>query len=142
MSKKSKFFQEFKVFISRGNVIDMAVGIIVGSAFTAIVQSLVNQVIMPFIGFLIGGINFTDLKIVLSPAVGETPEVAILYGAFIQQVINFIIIAFVVFCMIKMISALQRKRKKEAEEEAKEDPPKPSDELLMLTEIRDLLKNK
>ena len=95
MSKKSKFFQEFKAFISRGNVIDMAVGIIVGSAFTAIVQSLVNQVIMPFIGFLIGGINFTDLKIVLSPAVGETPEVAILYGAFIQQVINFIIITII-----------------------------------------------
>ena len=132
-----KFITEFKEFISRGNVIDLAVGIIIGSAFTAIVTSLVNQVIMPGIGFLIGRINFADFRWTLAPASGDKPEVAIYYGAFIQQIINFIIISFVVFSMVNIINILQRKKK---EEEEKEKPPSP--ELQMLTEIRDLLKNR
>lgn len=128
------FFTEFKKFISRGNVIDMAVGIIIGTAFTAIVTSLVQQIIMPVIGYLIQGVNFSDLKIVLSAA-GEEPEVAIQYGAFIQQIINFLIIAFVVFLMVKLIGKL---RKKEVEKPA--PAPVPSDEAVLLAEIRDLLK--
>ncbi len=134
---------EFKAFISRGNVVDMAVGVIVGSAFTAIVNSLVKDVVTPFIGVLTGGVDFTQMKYVITPAVGETPEVAILYGNFIQAIINFLIIAFVVFCMVKMINTMRAKmeeqKKKEAEEKPAE-PPKPSAEVLLLTEIRDLLK--
>lgn len=136
-----QFISEFKEFISRGNVIDMAVGIIIGTAFTAIVTSLVNQVVMPFIGFIIGGLNFTDLfKITLKEAKGNTPEVAVYLGAFIQQCINFLIIAFVVFCMVKLLNVVMRKKKKETEE--KHEEAAPSSELLMLTEIRDLLKEK
>lgn len=134
-----KFISEFKEFISRGNVIDMAVGIIVGSAFTAIVTSLVNQVIMPFVGYIIGGLNFADLlKVTLKAAEGKNPEVAIYFGAFLQQCINFLIIAFVVFCMVKMLNMLKRKKKEEVE--VKEEKPAQSAELMILTEIRDLLK--
>jgi large conductance mechanosensitive channel len=137
--KKIAFISEFKEFISRGNVIDMAVGIIVGSAFTAIVTSLVNQVVMPPIGFLLGKKNFSDaLKITLTKADGKNPEVAIYFGAFIQQVINFLIIAFVVFCMVKLLNKLKRKKVEEVKEKEEEAPPSP--ELQMLTEIRDLLK--
>ena len=138
-----KFMDEFKAFISRGNVVDMAVGVIVGSAFTAIVNSLVKDVVTPFIGVLTGGVDFTQMKYVITPAVGETPEVAILYGNFIQAIINFLIIAFVVFCMVKMINSLRAKMeeaKKKEEEAAPAEPPKPSEEVLLLTEIRDLLK--
>ena len=138
-----KFFGEFKAFISRGNVVDMAVGVIVGSAFTAIVNSLVKDVVTPFIGILTGGVEFTQMKYVIAPAVGETPEVAILYGNFIQAIVNFLIIAFVVFCMVKMINTMRAKMEvqKKKEEEAKPaQPPKPSEEVLLLTEIRDLLK--
>ena len=137
MENKAKgFWGEFKQFISRGNVMDMAVGVIIGTAFTAIVNSLVKEVIMPFVGWLIGGINFSDFKIVLSPAVGETPEVAILYGSFLNQIINFLIIAFVVFVMVKAINSLHRKKetKKPAE------PAAPPADIALLTEIRDLLK--
>ena len=134
-----KFFDEFKKFISRGNVVDMAVGVIVGSAFTAIVNSLVKDIVTPFIGVLTGGVDFTQMKYVITPAVGETPEVAILYGNFIQAIINFLIIAFVVFCMVKLINNMRAKMEKE-EEEAPAAPPKPSDEVVLLTEIRDLLK--
>ncbi len=130
-----KFISEFKEFISRGNVIDLAVGIIIGSAFTAIVTSLVNQVIMPAIGFIIGGINFEDFRWTLAEKTGNTPEVAIYFGAFIQQVINFLIISFVVFSMVKLINVLRRKEKAEDKPAAA-----PSAELAMLTEIRDLLK--
>lgn len=135
-----KFIQEFKEFAVKGNVMDMAVGIIIGGAFGKIVSSLVNDVIMPPIGKLIGGVNFTDLKIVLSDAVmanGEvvTPEVAILYGSFIQTVIDFLIIAFVIFMAIKAINKL--KREKPAEPEAPAAPPA---DVQLLTEIRDLLK--
>ncbi len=129
-----RVFAEFKQFVSRGNVIDMAVGLIMGSAFTAIVTSLVNNVVMQLVGYAIGGINFADFKIVLSPAVGETPEVAILYGVFIQQIINFLVIALVVFMILKVINRLPRPKE--------EAPPKPSEEALLLVEIRDLLKNK
>ena len=138
-----KFMDEFKAFISRGNVVDMAVGVIVGSAFTAIVNSLVKDVVTPFIGVLTGGMDFTQMKYVITPAVGETPEVAILYGNFIQAIINFLIIAFVVFCMVKMINTMRAKMeeaKKKEEEAAPAEPPKPSEEVLLLTEIRDLLK--
>jgi len=138
-----KFMDEFKAFISRGNVVDMAVGVIVGSAFTAIVNSLVKDVVTPFIGVLTGGVDFTQMKYVITPAVGETPEVAILYGNFIQAIINFLIIAFVVFCMVKMINSMRAKMeeaKKKEEEAAPAEPPKPSEEVLLLTEIRDLLK--
>ena len=137
------FVNEFKAFISRGNVVDMAVGVIVGSAFTAIVNSLVKDVVTPFIGFLTGGVDFTQMKYVITPAVGETPEVAILYGNFIQAIINFLIIAFVVFCMVKMINTMRAKmeaQKKKEEETKPAEPPKPSEEVLLLTEIRDLLK--
>ena len=133
------FFDEFKKFISRGNVVDMAVGVIVGSAFTAIENSLVKDVGTPFIGALTGGVDFTQMKYVITPAVGETPEVAILYGNFIQAIINFLIIAFVVFCMVKLINNMRAKLEKE-KEEAPAAPPNPSDEVLLLTEIRDLLK--
>lgn len=132
--------KEFKEFAVKGNVVDMAVGIIIGGAFGRIVTSFVNDVIMPPIGKLIGGVNFTDLKIVLTDAVianGEvvTPEVAILYGSFIQTVIDFLIIAFVIFMAIKAINKL--KREKPAEPEAPAAPPA---DVQLLTEIRDLLK--
>ncbi len=132
-----KFLGEFKEFITRGNVMDMAVGIIMGTAFTAIVTSLVNEVVMPIIGVLIGGVNFTDFKIVLKPAVGEIAEVAIAYGSFIQHLINFILIALIVFLLIKTMNKFRRKKETEAKEET---VPAPSDEILLLSEIRDLLK--
>lgn len=132
--KTQGFIKEFKEFISKGNVIDLAVGIIIGSAFTAIVNSLVKDIIMPGIGFLIGGLNFNEYKFVLSLATETTPEVAILYGSFIQQVIDFLIVAFVVFIMVKGINSFRRKK-----EEIKEEPKK-SEEVVLLTEIRDLLK--
>lgn len=131
------FISEFKEFISRGNVIDMAVGIIVGTAFTAIVNSLVNQIIMPPIGYMLGRVDFSDLKYTISKPQGEVPGVYISYGAFIQQVINFIIIAFVVFCMVKMLNMLRDKRQEEKKKAEEEAPPP---ELQLLTEIRDLLK--
>lgn len=133
--KAEGFLAEFREFISRGSVMDMAVGVIIGTAFTAIVNSLVKEVIMPFVGYLVGGINFTDYKLVLREAVGETPEVAVLWGSFIQQIVNFLIIAFVVFVMVKVINTFRRKKDPEPKPE-----PKPSPELAALTEIRDLLK--
>lgn len=139
MAEKEKkgILAEFKEFISRGNVLDMAVGIIIGSAFTAIVNSLVKDMIMPIVGFIIGGINFTDFKIVLSQAVGDTPEVAICYGTFLQQLIDFLIIAFVVFMMVKAINVFHRKKKKEEPAPAELVVP---DDIKLLQEIRDLLK--
>lgn len=130
------FVSEFKEFISRGNVVDMAVGVVVGTAFTAIVNSLVKDIIMPFVGWLIGGIDFSSFRIILSPAEGETPETAVAYGSFLNQIINFLIISFVVFCMIKLIGRLRRKK-----EEAPAAPPAPPADILLLTEIRDLLKD-
>jgi len=133
-----KFFSEFKAFISRGNVMDLAVGVVVGSAFTAIVNSLVNDIVMPVVGIIVGGINFTELKYVITPAVGDIPESAIYYGSFIQAIVNFLLVALVVFTVIKAINKLHKKK-----EEAKEaEPPKPSEEVLLMREIRDILKEK
>lgn len=135
---KKGFVAEFKEFISRGNVMDMAVGIIIGSAFTKIVTSLVNDLIMPLIGFIIGGINFSDFRWVLREATETAEEVAFCYGSFIQAVIDFLLIALVVFCMIKTINRFHRKKEEPAPAPAPE--PEPSNEEKLLTEIRDLLK--
>ena len=137
-----KFITEFKEFAVKGNVVDMAVGVIIGGAFGKIVTSLVNDVIMPAIGKLTGNISFTDLKYELTAAVmdGETvvtPAVYLNYGQFIQNVVDFIIIAFCIFLMIKGIMKLKKKK-----EEAPAAPPAPSKEEVLLTEIRDLLKEK
>jgi large conductance mechanosensitive channel len=129
--------KEFKEFAVKGNVIDMAVGIIIGAAFGKIVSSFVADVIMPPIGVLVGGVDFSDLAITLKEAAGETPAVVLSYGSFIQTVIDFTIIAFAIFIAIKFINSLKRK-----EEEAPAAPPEPSKEELLLTEIRDLLKEK
>lgn len=129
--------KEFKEFAVKGNVIDMAVGFIIGAAFGKIVSSLVGDVVMPPIGVLLGGVNFSDLAITIKAATGETPPVVIAYGKFIQTLIDFAIIAFAIFLVIKSINAL--KRKHEAPPKA---PPAPSAEEVLLTEIRDLLKAK
>lgn len=121
------FWKEFKQFISRGNVVDLAVGVIVGSAFSKIVSSLVNDILMPFIGTLLGGLNFTSLTITINNAV-------ISYGNFIQNIVDFLIIAFCVFVFVRLINHLHKDEKKE------EVKPKKSDEVLLLEEIRDLLK--
>ena len=132
-----KFFSEFKEFISRGNVMDMAVGIIIGGAFTTIVNSLVNDIVMPAIGILLAGVNFTDLKWVITPASGDIPEAAIYYGSFIQNIVNFLIVALVVFSIVKAINRMHKKK-----EEAPAAPPKPSDEAVLLGEIKELLEKK
>ena len=137
--------QEFKAFALKGNVMDMAVGVIIGGAFGKIVTSLVNDIIMPPIGLLIGGVDFTNLKLVIKKAVIEggaevAPAVTWNYGAFIQQVVDFTILAFCVFMMVKIMNKLLKKEeKKPAPAPA---PPAPSKEVLLLTEIRDILKNK
>ena len=114
--EKKGFVQEFKTFISRGNVVDMAVGVIIGSAFTKIVNSLVNDVLMPALGVLTGGVNFADLKFVITPATEEVAEVAIKYGAFVQNIIDFLLIAIVVFAMVKMINKIRDMGKEETAE--------------------------
>jgi len=128
--------KEFKAFVLRGNVIDLAVGVIIGGAFGKIVSSLVSDVFMPVIAVLTGGVNFSDLKIVLVEAVGESAEVAILYGLFIENVIDFLIIALCIFVMIKLMSSF---KKKEAEKPVitKVDPV-----VELLSEIRDELKKR
>lgn len=140
-----KFFQEFKEFAMRGNVVDMAVGVIIGGAFGKIVTSLVNDIIMPGIGVLTGGANFSEFKFVLKQAVVDgstqdiiTPEVAITWGAFVQTVVDFLIIAFCIFLAIKVMNKMMRK-KEEDPAPAPEAPAGPTQEEL-LTEIRDLLK--
>ena len=146
MEKKKGFFAEFKEFIARGNVMDMAVGVIIATAFGKITTSLVNDVVMPAIGYLFGGGDLTKLNIVLQQevldAAGEviTPAVVIGIGTFISTIIDFILVAFVVFLVIKTINGTQRKMAKKKEEEAAEAPPEPSAEEKLLTEIRDLLK--
>ena len=140
-----KFFEEFKKFAMRGNVIDLAVGVVIGGAFGKITTSIVNDIIMPVIGVLTGGLNFGDWKIVLKHAILDAegvvvnPEVAITFGNTIAIIIDFIIIAFAVFCLVKGINALHRKKEEPAAPPA---PPEPSAEEKLLTEIRDLLKNK
>lgn len=127
--------KEFKEFAVKGNVIDMAVGIIIGVAFGKVVSSVVSDIIMPPIGLLVGGIDFSKLAITLKAASEGTEGVVISYGKFIQTTVDFIIIAFAIFLMIKVINSLKR------QEEAKPEPA-PTKEVLLLTEIRDLLKNK
>jgi len=129
------FISEFKTFAVRGNVIDMAVGIIIGAAFGKIVSSFVDGVVMPPLGLLIGGVDFSDLAIVLKAAAGDAPAVTLRYGMFIQTVVDFVIIAFAIFLAIKVINTLKRE-----EAEAPSAPPAPTKEELLLTEIRDLLK--
>ena len=139
-----KFLNEFKSFAIKGNAVDMAVGVIIGGAFGKIVSSIVNDLIMPPIGWLIGGVNFSDLKFIL-PAEQivegvQTQAATINYGNFIQTLIDFIIIAFCVFLMVKGINSLSKK--KEAEPEQPAPTPEPSNEEKLLSEIRDLLKQK
>lgn len=129
--------KEFKEFAVRGPVIDLAVGVIIGGAFGKIVTSLVNDILMPLISILIGGINFADLKVVISPATETAAEVAFMYGSFIQAIIDFLIIALCIFLFVKLASSLSRK-----EPEPEPEPPAPSNEEVLLSEIRDLLKDK
>ncbi len=139
-----KFIQEFKEFAVKGNAVDMAVGVIIGGAFGKIVSSIVDDIIMPPLGWLIGGVNFTDLKVELPKVAIEGIEMApatINYGNFIQTVLDFTIIAFCVFMLVKGISKLKREEAK-PEEPAAPAVPEPSAEEKLLTEIRDLLKNK
>ena len=155
-----KFFEEFKTFAMRGNVIDLAVGVVIGGAFGKISTSIVNDIIMPVVSMITGGIDFTAWKIVLKQAVMEAgadgvlvekaPEVAIKFGSTIAVIVDFIIVAFAIFCMIKAMNAMHAKaealKKKEEEAAVEEEPapaapPAPTAEEL-LTEIRDLLKNK
>lgn len=146
---KSSFLQDFKAFAMKGNVVDMAVGVIIGGAFGKIVSSVVADVIMPPIGLLVGGVNFTDLKWVMKPAVIENgvevvAAVTLNYGNFLQATFDFLIIAFSVFMFVKLITKLAEKRKKQEEEAPATPPapPAPSKEEVLLTEIRDLLKEK
>ena len=125
-----QFFHEFKQFIARGNVMDLAVGVIIGGAFSAITTSLINDVIMPLLGIFTGSISFAEMAVEVNGAV-------IGYGNFIQAVLNFLVMAFVVFCLVKGINRLHRKK-----EEAPPPPPQPSAEEQLLTEIRDLLKER
>ncbi|MGL5317960.1 MAG: large-conductance mechanosensitive channel protein MscL [Bacteroidales bacterium] len=137
----SNFVSDFKAFVMRGNVVDMAVGIIIGGAFGKIISSLVADVIMPVIGLLFGGIDFTSLKYVIRPAelgpTGEVlkPEAVLAYGNFIQTTVDFIIIAFAIYVMITAIAKLRKPK-----EEAPAAPPAPTNEEVLLTQIRDLLK--
>lgn len=134
--------KEFKEFAMRGNVLDMAVGIVIGGAFGKIVSSFVEDILMPPIGVLLGGVNFTDLKIVFKQAVmdGEnvvTPEVALRYGNFIQVIFDFLIIAFAIFMLLKAVNKFNKKK-----EEAPAAPETPPADVQLLTEIRDLLQKK
>lgn len=133
------FIKEFKEFAMRGSVVDLAVGVVIGGAFGNIVTSLVNDVIMPPIGYLTGGVDFAEMKYVIEPAneADGVAEVAILYGNFINIIIQFLIIAFCIFLVIKGINSLKKK-----EEEAPAAPPEPSKEEVLLTEIRDALRSK
>lgn len=131
-----KILQEFKEFAMRGNMIDMAVGIIIGAAFGKIVSSLVADVIMPPLGLLIGGVDFTDLAITLKKATAEDPAVMLRYGAFLQTIVDFLIIAFSIFMLVKGLNSLRRKK----EDTPAPVPPAPSAEEKLLMEIRDILK--
>ena len=147
-----KFFEEFKAFINKGNVVDMAVGVVVATAFGKITSSLVADIIMPLIGLFTGGISVSDLKYVLTPAVLDeagaviSPENAIRYGVFIQFVIDFLIIALAVFVFVKVLNSAKNLRKKEEvvveEAPAPAPEPEPTKEEVLLAEIRDLLKEK
>ena len=128
--------KEFKEFALKGNVVDLAVGVIIGAAFGKIVTSLVEDILMPILGILIGGVNFSDLKIVITPASGDTAEAALRYGAFIQSIFDFVIIAFSIYMFIKILNSFKKKEEKKVEEK------QPEENIVLLTEIRDLLKEK
>ena len=138
-----KMVDEFKDFAMKGNVVDMAVGIIIGAAFGKIVSSIVADIIMPPIGLIMGGVNFTDLKLTIKPAQMDAstnalkPAVTINYGEFLQVTVDFLIVAFAIFLIVKGMNALKKK-----EEAAPSAPPAPSTQEVLLTEIRDLLKKK
>ncbi|MBQ2036401.1 MAG: large-conductance mechanosensitive channel protein MscL [Alistipes sp.] len=142
------FLKEFKEFAVKGNVMDMAVGVIIGGAFGKIVTSVVNDIIMPPIGLLVGGVDFSDMKLTMKKAVldaaGEvvSPAVTWNYGAFIQQVVDFTILAFCVFILVKLINSLNKKKEAPAPAPAPAPEPQPSKEEVLLTEIRDLLKER
>lgn len=145
-----KFFEDFKAFAMKGNVVDMAVGVVVGGAFGKIVTSFVNDIITPLLGILLGKMSFTDLKWIITPAVLDetgnvvTAELALTYGNFIQQVIDFLIISLSIFLVLRLMmtlkSAFEKKEEAKVEEPAPVAPPAPSEELVTLREIRDLLK--
>ena len=134
LKKGGKTVSEFKEFIAKGNVVDLAVGVIVGSAFGKIVSSIVDDILMPIIGMLIGGVDFSGLSITVG-------EANIKYGSFIQNVIDFFIIVLCIFFIVKFLERLTKKIKKQEEEEAKEEEPKKDEQIVLLEEIRDLLKN-
>ena len=149
---KSNFLQDFKAFAMKGNVVDMAVGVIIGGAFGKIVTSVVNDIIMPPIGLFVGGVNFTDLKWVMKDAIPEqlneageviqaaAPAVTLNYGNFLQQTFDFLIIALSIFLFVSLIKKMSEKKKAEEAPAAPAPPPAPSKEEVLLTEIRDLLK--
>ncbi len=154
MSKVKQFFADFKSFAMKGNVMDMAVGVVVGGAFSKIVTSLVNDIITPLIAFLTGDVALADLKYVITPAVVEAgveikPEAALMYGSFLQTVLDFLIIAFSIFCVLRLMMNAQKRlealsRKKQQEEAAADQAAAEAaeTELSLLQEIRDLLKEK
>jgi large conductance mechanosensitive channel len=129
--------KEFKEFAMKGNMMDMAVGIIIGAAFGKIVSSVVADVLMPPLGLLLGGVNFAALKLTLKEAVGDTAAVTLNYGAFLQTVVDFVIVAFAIFLMIRGINSMRKKQ-----EEAPAAPAPPPNQEILLAEIRDLLKNR
>ena len=129
-----KLFDEFKAFVMRGNVVDLAVGVIIGGAFGKIVTSLVNDIFMPIIGMIIGNVDFSSFEIKLGEPVEGAEQAAIRYGAFIQEIVNFLIIALCIFMVIKVINKMQKKK-----EEAPAPAPEPTKEEVLLTEIRDAL---
>ena len=130
-----KLVDEFKAFVMRGNVVDMAVGVIIGGAFGKIVTSLVNDIFMPIIGMVLGNVNFTSLEIKLGEPVEGAEQAAIRYGMFIQEIVNFLIIALCIFMFIKLIAKIQKKK-----DEEPAPAPEPTKEEVLLTEIRDALK--
>lgn len=148
-----KFFEDFKAFALKGNIVDMAIGVVIGGAFGKIVTSLVNDIITPLIGLMTGNISLSELKVILAPAVldavsGEvvTPELAITYGAFLQTIIDFLIIALSIFCVMRVAMNAHKKledmKKKEEEAPAEEEAAPADTELSVLLEIKELLSNK
>ncbi|MBO4995231.1 MAG: large-conductance mechanosensitive channel protein MscL [Muribaculaceae bacterium] len=140
----TKFLSEFKEFAMKGNVVDMAVGVVIGAAFGKIVSSLVNDIIMPLVGVATGGMNFTDYKLVVQKAVMDgaeviKPEVTLNWGAWVQTIVDFLIVAFCIFVMVKFMNQLRRNRKEEPAAPA--PAPEPTKEEALLTEIRDILKS-
>lgn len=130
-------FKEFKTFALKGNILDLAIGVIIGSAFGKIVSSLVNDIIMPFFGIILGKINVKELSWIVREADENNAALVIPYGSFLQNVIDFFIISFSIFMFVKLLDRFKKKKEEKAAE-----PPKPSNEEVLLTEIRDLLKNR